>query len=174
MKQSFLTEIIFDQTKRALWEVKNVIACVPDALWSKKYCNAPLWKHIYHMLHSLDLWFVNPRDPNFKEPSIHEKDLNHLDIMTPKQLNRSQIEHYFAQIQAKTERYLASLQDEDLLDKPKGCEYTKFTLIMAQHRHLHTHMGMIMGFIVAETGLWPKVVGLEGEILQGDFARYYE
>lgn len=28
MKQNTLTEIIADQTKRALWEVKNVIDCV--------------------------------------------------------------------------------------------------------------------------------------------------
>lgn len=32
MKQHKLNEIIEDQTKRALWEVKNVIDCVPDSL----------------------------------------------------------------------------------------------------------------------------------------------
>ena len=33
MRQNTLMEIIEDQTKRALWEVKNVIDCVPDELW---------------------------------------------------------------------------------------------------------------------------------------------
>ena len=60
-----LTAAIADQTSRALWEVGNVIACVPDRLWEKEYCEQPLYKHIYHMLHSLDLWFINPRDPAF-------------------------------------------------------------------------------------------------------------
>lgn len=33
---------------------------------------------------------------------------------------------------------------------------------------------MIMGFIVAETGLWPRVAGLEGAILQGDYDKYFK
>ena len=32
---------------------------------------------------------------------------------------------------------------------------------------------MIMGFIVAETGLWPRVAGLEGVILQGEYDKYF-
>lgn len=32
MEQNKLNEIIEDQPKRALWEVKNVIDCVPDSL----------------------------------------------------------------------------------------------------------------------------------------------
>ena len=75
MKQDNLTDIITDQTERALWEVKNVIDCVPDEYWDKEYCGMPVWKHIYHMLHSLDLWFINPRDKDFKEPSIHVENL---------------------------------------------------------------------------------------------------
>ena len=110
MKQNTINEIIDDQTKRALWEIKNVIDCVPDSLWNKEYCDMPLWKHIYHTLHSLDLW----------------------------------------------------------LDYPDNCEYAKFTLILAQFRHLHTHMGLIMGFIIDDTGLWPNVLGLTCPIPQND------
>lgn len=66
--------------------------------------------------------------------------------------------------QTQLKKYVGNLQDKDLLEMPPECEYTKFTLIMAQNRHLHTHMGMIMGFIVAETGLWPPVIGLGGEL----------
>ena len=73
MKQNTFVEIIEDQTRRALWEVKNVIDCVPDDLWNRLYCDMPCWKHIYHMLHSLDLWYINPRDTEFKEPSFHKK-----------------------------------------------------------------------------------------------------
>lgn len=46
MDQNTLTEIITEQTKRALWEVKNVIDCVPDELWDKEYCQMPCHKHI--------------------------------------------------------------------------------------------------------------------------------
>ena len=96
MNQNILTKIIEEQTNRALWEVKNVIDCVSEELWNKKYCEMPCWKHIYHMLHSLDLWYINPRDKNFREPDIHEKDLNYLDIVSHKVVSRKEIESYFS------------------------------------------------------------------------------
>ena len=59
---------------------------------------------------------------------------------------------------AKLSMYLTSLHDEDLLQRPENCEWTRFTLILSQYRHLHTHLGMLMGFIVAETGLCPRTL----------------
>ena len=41
MDQNPLTAVIKDQTWRALWEVKNVIDCVPDELWDETYCAMP-------------------------------------------------------------------------------------------------------------------------------------
>ena len=173
MKQNTLNEIIDDQTKRALWEVKNIIDCVPDCLWNKEYCDMPLCKHIYHTLHSLDLWFINPRDKNYLEPSIHSENLNNLDAVTSKTLSRNDIDNYFSQIRIKIDKYISKLTDEELLDFPENCEYTKFTLILAQFRHLHTHMGMIMGFIIDDTGLWPNVLGLTHPIpSNGDYNKY--
>jgi hypothetical protein len=164
MKQEKLIPIIQEQTDRALWEVKNVIDCVPEDLWNKRYCEMPMWKHIYHMLHSLDLWFINPRDEQFVEPSIHQKDLNNLDIITEITLSKKQIDDYFNEVNLKIRHYLTETSDEELLSKPPKCEYDRFTLILAQYRHLHTHLGMIMGFIIADTGKWPRVLGLENPI----------
>ena len=107
MKQATLTEIIEEQTNRALWEVRNVIDCVPDELWNKKYCDMPCWKHIYHMLHSLDLWFINPKDSNYQEPDIHEKDLNNLDAASMKMLSRDEINSYLLSIEITIQTYLS-------------------------------------------------------------------
>lgn len=164
MDVSSYVNIITDQTERALWEVGNVVECIPDSLWNNEYCHMPMWKHVYHMLHSLDLWFINPRDKEFKEPSFHVPDLNNLDISSPIKVTKEEIREYYKVVIEKTRKYLKSLQEEDLLDQPSGCEYTRFTLILAQHRHLHSHMGMIMGFLIDDTGLWPRVIGLEGDI----------
>ncbi len=164
MKQDSYVAIISDQTRRAMWEVQNVISCIPDDLWNKKFSEMPMWKHVYHMVHSLDLWFINPRDRHFREPAIHVPDLNNLDVTSDKELSRQEIDDYYTCIKAKINAYLGDLQDTDLLNKPQDCEYTRYTLILAQHRHLHSHMGMIMGFIISKAGVWPKVVGLEGEI----------
>lgn len=173
MKQNTLIEIIEEQTNRALWEVRNVIDCVPDELWGKEYCGMPGWKHIYHMLHSLDLWYINPRDKNFQEPTIHEKDLNNLDVISKKVLSRNEIEGYFNDIAQKLQKYLSDLTDAQLLECPPDCEYCKFTLILAQFRHLHSHMGMIMGFIIDDTGLWPKVLGLEKPYPSGNYDKFF-
>lgn len=173
MSDQILTNTITDQTKRALWEVKNVIDCVPEAYWETKYCEMPMWKHIYHLLHSLDLWFINPCDKEFKEPAFHKKHLNNLDVITADKLTRKEIEDYYYNIERKVLLYLGVLCDEELSKCPKDCEYNRFTLMMAQHRHLHTHMGIIMGFIIEDTGLWPRVVGLEGQIPRGEYNKYF-
>lgn len=102
MEQHTLSAILQDQTARALWEVKNVIDCVPDSLWDNLYCGMPCWKHIYHMLHSLDVWMINPRDPNYQEPSIHEPGLNNLDFVSSKQLTRTEINQYLQTVSQKS------------------------------------------------------------------------
>lgn len=173
MNRQPLVGSIQEQTTRALWEVNNVIACVPDELWNRLYCGMPCWKHIYHMLHSLDLWMINPRDKAFAEPPFHEKDMNNLDVVTEKSLTHGQINAYFSEVEKKIGGYLEGLSDDRLLEQPDGCEYTRFTLILAQFRHLHSHMGMIMGFVIEATGLWPRVLGLESPFPDSDFEKYF-
>lgn len=167
MKESSYTDIIKDETDRALWEVENVISCVPDGLWDKCYCDMPLWKHIYHMLHSLDQWYVNPR--MYTHPHFHEKGLNNLDVQSEKRLSKEDVARYFNTVKVKIIDYNALLTDDILLQKPEKCEWTRFTLILAQHRHLHSHMGILMGFIIEDTGMWPKTLGLERPIPNDGF-----
>lgn len=138
-----LTDVIIDQTNRALWEVKNVIDCMPDIMWEREYCKMPLYKHIYHMLHSLD---INPYDKNYQEPKIHILNLNNLDVVTNKMITRVEMNTYYEAIKNKIVAYTNSLNDAELDRNPVDCCYSKFELILAQFRHLHTHMGMIMGF----------------------------
>lgn len=170
--QKSCVNIIKDQTQRAMWEVKNAIDCVPDDMWSAQYCEMPLYKHIYHMLHSLDQWFINPFC-GYKEPEIHIENLNNLDVKTDKFISRDEINQYFNGIRIKIENYINGLTDDDLLKYPENSEYTRFTLILAQHRHLHSHMGMIMGFIIQATGKWPAVLGLTHDIPTDDYNKFF-
>lgn len=164
MRESSYHAVIAEMTVRALWETQNVMDCIPDELWAKEYGGAPLWQHIYHMLHELEQWFINPRDPDFVEPPIHTPLLQDLDIYPATYLSRSETDAYFYTIKAKLSLYLTSLHDEDLLQRPENCEWTRFTLILAQYRHLHLHLGMLMGFVQAETGLAPRTLALGEEI----------
>lgn len=173
MEKSGFIPTIREQTRRALWEMKNVIHCVPDSLWEKEYCKAPLYQHIYHMLHSLDLWYINPQDEDFSQPGIHIKNLNNLDIPPQKPLTREELDTYRQAVEQKILEYLQTLRESELKERPKNCKYDRFTLIAAQLRHLCTHMGMLMGFMVADCGLWPRVLGLTDPFLEGDSPKYF-
>lgn len=142
MKQEELTDIITDQTERALWEVKNVIDCVPDEYWDKEYCGMPVWKHIYHMLHSLDLWFINPRDRDFKEPSIHVENLNNLDVVSDKHLKREEIaciisRHTGAECVPEEDGFLLTY------NRGKGCDCS---IVRAGYVHSPVFCNCTLGF----------------------------
>lgn len=154
-------EIIYDQTKRSIWSLKNVIACISDECWDKEYCDMPLWKHAYHTIHSLDRWYINPEQ--YSEPDFHIDNLNNLDVYTEKKLSRTEIDSYLLIVSNKILSYLSSLSDEALVVNPAGCGYSRYHLILAQHRHLDMHIGMMMGFIISDTGKWPRVMGLQSD-----------
>lgn len=87
-------------------------------------------------------------------------------------LDRRQIDDYFYTIKAKLSLYLTSLHDEDLLQRPENCTWTRFTLILAQFRHWHLHLGMLMGFVQADTGLCPRTLPPGTDIPTGPYDPY--
>ncbi len=151
-------DVVKNQTRRTIWSLHNVIDCIPDSKWSKLYCGMPLWKHVYHTLHSLDKWYINPFV--YDEPEFHSEGLNDLDTKTGGLLTRDLLKDYAFSVENKINEYLGGLLDYQLLEKPRECPYTRFHLILAQHRHIDMHIGIIMGFIMVDSGRWPKVLGL--------------
>ena len=105
---------------------------------------------------------LNPRV--YTQPSFHKEGLNNLDFTSDSSLSREEIENYFEAVRKKIIAYDNSLTDDILLQKPGNCEWSHFELILAQHRHLHSHMGIIIGFVIEDTGMWPKTLGLERTI----------
>lgn len=63
MRETSYHAVIAEMTVRALWELQNLLDCIPDALWDRCYGGAPLWQHVYHTLHELDQWFINRGTP---------------------------------------------------------------------------------------------------------------
>lgn len=159
------------QTDKMLWEVGNVLDCLRDSQWDAYYCGMPAWKHAYHMLHSLDQWFVNPA--RYADPDFHAPNLNNLDEPCLETLDYPQLCAYLAQIRAKLEGYLSALTDDQLLEAPPDCPYSRLTLILGQYRHLNCHLGMLMGFLIRDTGEWPYVLGLTRPIPDGPYDKYF-
>ena len=172
MRENSYTAVIVEMTVRALWEVQNTMDCIPDESWDRQYGGIPIWRYLYHALHRLDQWFVNPGDPGFIEPPIHRPGLDDLRAPAAARLTRRETEAYFSTIKARLALYLTSLHDEDLLQRPENCSWTRFTLILAHYRQLHLHLGMLMGFVVAGTRLCPKTMGLGRGFPKGRYDPY--
>lgn len=131
-------------TNRALWETENLIKCIPDELWDKRYDGLPIWKYLYHTLYSLDRWYVNPGDSKYQSPEFHTETLADLNVVTEEvYLERKQLELYFFQIREKIQKYIVNLNDNDLTQNPKNCELSRFRLILGQFRHWHRHVGIL-------------------------------
>ncbi len=124
-------------------------------------CDMPVWKHVYHMLHSCDQWFINPH--RYTEPDFHETNLNSLDIPSERTLSREELMRYLQAVRAKILAYVDSLTDEALYEIPMDCAVNRLSLILAQYRHFYAHLGNINATTIIQTNEWPRVIGSTGK-----------
>ncbi|MCL1963978.1 MAG: DinB family protein [Firmicutes bacterium] len=157
-----LVQIINEKTTVLFHNVETMLQTC-DLLYI--LCDMPIWKHAYHMLHSCDRWFINPE--HYTEPAFHEPDLNSLDVPSEKALSRELLLDYLASIKAKVMQYLEDLTDERLAENPEDCPHSRLALILGQYRHVYAHLGNINATTIIQTGRWPRVVGLEGDLSKG-------
>lgn len=73
-------------------------------------------------------------------------------------LTDEQLLAYLDRIEEKTYRYLDSLTDEMLYEKPENCRFTRMELVLRQYRHLSFHTGMLNGQTAVATGKFPMWV----------------
>ncbi len=123
-------------------------------------CDMPIWKHVYHMLHSCDQWFINPTI--YTQPDFHVPNLNSLDIASEKTLSREELMKYLHDVKRKIMTYLDSLDDAMLYDIPPGCVNNRLCMIISQFRHFYAHLGNINATTIIETNKWPRVIGTNG------------
>ena len=176
MSENLLSDEIRELTCRGLWEMENLIACVPEELWNKRYDSLPMWKYIYHTLFSMDRWFINPADPAYLPPAFHREDLASLNAVPEDGLSvtREEMNAYFSSIREKLTSFCDSLTDEMLTQTPDNCSMNRFRLILGQFRHWHRHMGLIYGFLVEDTGKWPFVLNQLGEVPSEPMPNFYD
>jgi hypothetical protein len=154
-----LVEVITEQTTILLHNINTTIQTCDLNL---VLCEMPIWKHVYHALHSLDKWFINP--DCYEEPFFHEPNLNSLEIKSFNTLSKNELIEYYDSIKIKIMEYLNTITDESLSEKPDGCTYTRLALILGQYRHLCCHMANINCTTIIQTGKWPRIVGLDGDL----------
>lgn len=128
-------------------------------------------RFIFHYLHSMDRFFINPIRYVYEGEKLfgipenlsviaenregYEKDTS---IIIP----REKLLAYFDYIHKKIDDFFDSLTTGQLLQKPEGCEYTHFELILAQFRHLMWHVGLSSGITFEGKKEWNEFTGLNG------------
>lgn len=161
-------------TQRALWETENLIKCIPAELWDKRYDEIPMWKYLYHMLYSMDRWYINPYDASYQDPPFHTETMADLNVVPQEEhLERVQMEDYFGRIREKIQTYIQGLSDDMLAEAPENCSLSRFCLILGQFRHWHRHMGVIYGFLIKDAGKWPYVLNMFGEYPKEPMPNYF-
>ncbi len=153
-----LASIIKEQTDILFLNLQETFNSVNESQMNEIICEYPLWKHFYHLLHSLDQWFINPF--LYDEPEFHEDGLNSLDVASSTSLSKTELINYYEGIKMKIAKYLAELTDESLAEFPESCKYERLTLILAQSRHLMYHLGFIHSCLLQNTGIWPEFIGI--------------
>lgn len=159
-----LIEIITEQTRILFLNIQEVFNAISEDQMNKFIFDAPLWKHIYHMLHSLDQWFINPFD--YENPDFHKYGMNSFEIITEKILAKEDLITYFIEIEKKILNFLGRLNDTSLIETPENCSFTKMALILAQYRHVMYHVGFITSILHITEAKWPKYVGISPPIIQ--------
>lgn len=126
-------------------------------------------RYIFHNLHSIDRFFINPCEYVYEGEKLFGIPEN-LSIIDPKRagyvndsstvITKKQLLDYFEYVKAKINAYFDSLTAKKLLEKPDGCEYTRLELILAQFRHQMWHVGLSSGITFSSKHEWNQFTGL--------------
>lgn len=151
---------IRNQTVILFENIRETLDYCSDELIEKSSSKWPLWKQFYHLLHSLDQWFINPM--NFTEPAIHQPHFRTSD-QGPGILSKQQLLTYYHDIRRRIENYLDTLTVE-ILEEPVGKgEFNRLDLILIQFRHVMHHIGYLHHDIKSETGISPEYIGIKAQ-----------
>ncbi len=128
-------------------------------------------RFIFHYLHSMDRFFINPVDYVYEGEKLFGIPEN-LSVISSKRagyesdvsivISKKQLLDYLDFIKTKINKYFDELKVEDLAKKPEGLEYTRLELILAQFRHLMWHVGLSSGISFSASGEWNEFTGLSG------------
>lgn len=150
--------IVKRQSEKLFRNIEFILDFSDDQLLQRPIASWPLWRQLYHLLHSLDQWFINPYA--YVEPSVDAHAIKSLDTEIDSQpTSLESLYDYFKSIEHKIAEYLSELSSESLLEHPIGSPLSRLDLILGEFRHVMYHVGMIHGYILMESGEIPDYVG---------------
>ena len=126
-------------------------------------------RYIFHYLHSLDKFFINPSDYIYEGEKLFgiKENLSVIDSKRNGYINDSsivitkrQLMDYFDFVSKKIISYLDTLNTEDLIKKPEGCDHTRLELLLGQFRHMMWHVGLSSAITYDSKKEWNAFTGL--------------
>ena len=128
-------------------------------------------RYIFHNLHSMDRFFINPLTYVYEGEKLFGIPENLSVISSAREgyvadtsivIPREKLLAYFDFVKNKIEKYFDELTAETLLQKPEGCEYTRLELILGQFRHQMWHVGLSSAITFEGKKIWNEFTGLNG------------
>ena len=128
-------------------------------------------RYIFHNLHSMDRFFINPVNYEYEGEKLFGISENLSVISTAREgyvedtsivISREKLLAYFEYVKSKIEKYFDQLTGYQLLQKPEGCEYTRLELILGQFRHQMWHVGLSSAITFEGKKIWNEFTGLSG------------
>lgn len=162
-----LVRIIEEQTQILF---KNLEDQVEGAELSCIFDNVNNSRYLFHMIHSMDKYFINPYDYTYNAESAGGVDENYSIIdeacegYIPNDgfvVPRETLADYLAFVKQKILAYLETLTDDKLAEKPENCPHTKLALILGQYRHTMFHCGLSEAVTFANSGEWLAYTGFD-------------
>ncbi len=128
-------------------------------------------RYIFHYLHSMDRFFMNPLTYIYEGEKLFgiPENMSVIDSKRPGYIedtsiviSRKQLLDYLEYIHSKVNNYFDTLTMENLTEKPEGSEYTRLELILAQFRHMMWHVGVSSAITFNSQKKWNSFTGLSG------------
>jgi hypothetical protein len=155
-----ISDSIRTQSKQIFANIQSILDVVNEENLNSTIGVFPVWKQLYHLLHSMDQNFVDPAD--FTEPSFHTKNLDVIFLEAGESPGLARLVEYFEHVRVKIEAYIASLDDRSLEVTVafRDMRLTRMELILAQFRHIFYHVGYLHCCFKTLNGKTPDYVGL--------------
>ena len=160
-----LVKIITKQTEILF---KNLRDQLEGAELERMLDNVNNSRFLFHALHSLDRYFINPQKYEYEAGEKIGIEERYSIISEEREgyveadgyvIPRETLLAYYDFVEAKIFDYLHNLKDEELTQKPKGCEHTKLALSLGQFRHLMFHLGLSEAVTFEVKGEWLAYTG---------------
>ncbi len=128
-------------------------------------------RYLFHNLHSMDRFFINPVTYVYEGEKLFGIPENLSVISAAREgyvddtsivICREKLLAYFEYVKSKIEKYFDELTGQELLQKPEGSEYTRLELILGQFRHQMWHVGLSSAITFEGKKIWNEFTGLNG------------